>query len=715
VLEVTQESAVAIAMVTHLVLFVIVGAPVALAIREKTDGWGALLVDTLAFGLVLLVLGVTMYSWLGWLGVALVAATWVAMLAHAIARRTGLPGVAVPRGREWVFVGAWIGLAVVTIVLRFRSVNFLPWVGDMGAYVNWANEFARTGELNASWPPYFSSFLSISTTLFGDGATTAAVGITGLVLVVVLARLLGRLGVGRWIAFTTSALLAISLHGVWFATFPGSESLNAPLFLLWLATVVGALRSSRQNLPVWLVLAGVLMVSLGLLRGTAPLLLIPLIATAAVATTVGMWRDIAQRVWLVLGASLVGALVTYWYGILEIPRYYVDTQVRDLVPGSLFGLIEKAGLFEPTVLTAAVLAVVTIVLIGGGWLIAGRRAAATPPAATPTTPSSRVAVVLGAVLASAMLLGIVIDVALNAELIRGFLRAGIWLLFGGIAVIAVIGRSKLPHWVILFTLFIGSIAALFLAIQSYRLKIARGHAFFLYWDRYLFSELIPLFYVLFGLLLAVAWLVWGSALVTRFAAAESRRTRAVPAVVAAVALALVVVPTVPQVHLATSDTYMAGAWSFEQELIAEIPTTSTPVLWSATTERQVDGWFFPNTWMAFAKPLERSYGYDVLGIHGRGSDFAPDLVLDDASLAAVAVCAKAPEIVVFETQSGGTPLDARVTEPGITLTTIGEKTSDISVISQPPTVKGWTKATITVKAWLVRVDPALAATISCPA
>jgi hypothetical protein len=698
---------VAVAIAVHLALFVAAGLPAAAAIRAKEERWGALAADTLGFGLAFVGLGVTMYAWLGWFGAATIIVVWVGLIVWAVVRRVGLPSFDMPRGREWALVIAWIALALLTLALRFRAVNFLPWVGDMGAYVNWANEFARTGELHASWPPFFSSFLTISATLFGDGSTTAALAVSGLVLVVVLARLLSRVGVPAWIGFTVAALLSVNLHAIWFATFPGSESLNAPLFVLWLATVVGVITAAKRDLPAWLVLAGVVMLSLGLLRGTAPILLIGLLASAATATAVGVWRPTAPRVWLAFGASLVGALVSYWYGIAQIPRYYVDTQVRDLVPGPVFSLLERAGVFAPSIGTAIVLVLVAVGLSGGGWYLANRRRDAGQPSAVPFR--------LGLILGCAILLGMIVDVALNAELIRIFLRTGIWLLAAGIAVILIIGRSRLPHWVTLFVLFIGSNGAIFLAIQSYRLKIARGHAFFLYWDRYLFSELIPLFFVLFGVLLAVGWALWGQGMVTRLRASELPSRRALPAIAVTIALALVVLPTIPQLRLVTSDTYMQGAWQFEQKLIAQIPTEQTPIVWAASEEGPTPGFFFPNTWMAFAKPLDRSYGYTVLDIRGRGSDFAPDLVLTDATLASYAVCSGAPNILVFETQNGGAGLDARVADPGLTLRYLGENTSNISLLSQPPTNGNWTHAEITVKAWLVTADPTRAATISCPA
>jgi hypothetical protein len=696
---------VAVAIATHLALFIIAGVPAALAVRNASDGWGALAAETLAFGLVLLTLGVTMYAWLGWLGAAMVVAVWAALLAHVIVRRTGLPRIAAPRGREWVLVGAWLAVVVVTVALRFRSVNFLPWVGDMGAYVNWANEFVRTGELFASWPPYFPSYLSISSALFGDQLTTAGLSVSGLVLVLIVGRVLVRLGVGRWISFGVAALLTVNLHAIWFSTFPGSESINAPIYILWLMCIIGAIKAQAKAVPVWLLLAGIVMLSLGLLRGTGPLLLIPLIATAVVATVVGAWKITAPRLWLVTGASIAGAFVSYWYGISEIPRYYIDTQVRDLVPSSVFAAIERVGFFSPTPLTAILLIVVAIAVTGGGWFVANRRSKGGVVTRTPY--------VLGVVLGVAILTGMLVDVALNADVIRIFLRTGIWLLVAGIALIIVIGRSRLEQWVVLMVLFFGSTAAVFLALHSYRLKVARGHSFFLYWDRYIFSELIPLFYILLGLLLAVAYALWGERVIARFRASDSRVRRAVPAIAIAVAAALVVVPTIPQLHLVTKDTYMAGAWEFEQELIAEIPSLETPVLWSASQEGPTDGFFFPNTWMAFAKPLERSYGYTVYGVHGHVNDFAPDFVMTDATLATFAVCAKQPRLLVFETQNGGRPLDERISDPELTIEYIGEKTSSISLLSQPPTNGDWTHANIVVKAWFVTPSASLAASTTC--
>jgi hypothetical protein len=181
--------------------------------------------------------------------------------------------------------------------------------------------------------------------------------------------------------------------------------------------------------------------------------------------------------------------------------------------------------------------------------------------------------------------------------------------------------------------------------------------------------------------------------------------RALPAILATVLALAAVVPALPQIVLMEKDTYMQGAYPFERALIGLIPNRSTPILWSASEAVPAPGFFFPNTWMAFAKPMARSFGYPVIG--DRGSDFAPDTVLSAAVLEQKAVCHDSSDFTVFEAEVGGPTLPQRVTTSGITLTPLGTERGDISLLSQPPKNGDWTHFRLTVQAWTVHVDPTL--------
>jgi len=406
--------------------------------------------------------------------------------------------------------------------------------------------------------------------------------------------------------------------------------------------------------------------------------------------------------------SLAAAFISYWYGISRIAGYYVNIQIRDLVPAPVFRVVEQIGLFRPEIGTAVALVVVTAAL-GVVGIVLARRAVDRPEPVP--VPASRAPRVLAIVLASAIAAGVLADAIVNAEVWHILLRAGLWLTVAAIAMIFVLGWTRLPVEVVGLLLFAGTVAAVFLAIHTVRLKIERGHSFHMYWDRYIFSEILPVFFLVFAIGLT---LLWRARIVPLFASPR-RWVRAVPAAVVVVGLVAAVVPTTGELRLVTKDAYLRGAYEFEQQLIGLLPDTSTPIVWAATRPVQAEGWFFPNTYMAFAKPMARTFRYDVLNISGRGSDFSPDQVFTAHTLTEQAVCAGTDRLVLFEAQTGGGDFDERVDDPGISLESLGSVTSDIQLLSQPATEGDWTTAEIPVDAWLVTFSADELAGASCPA
>jgi hypothetical protein len=687
----------------HAALFFVVGFPVALCLRRRSWGWASLIVDALAGGLILVTLAISFYGWFGLPGPIIIAVLWVGSIVFAIVTRAGFPSLWRPVRRDWFLVGAWAVVLIAAIALRLRSVNFLPWVGDMGAYVNWANEFVRTGTLHATWPPLFSSYLAIAGALFGPAYTTAAVPFAGLLLVLIAARVTRALGAGRWATLITAAVVTVSVHAIWYSSFPASESLNAPLFLAWVGCLLGVLRSSGRQRIVWAVASAVSMTALGLARGDGPVLLAPLLVFAVLVLVVPDWRRFATRVWLAFAGSLLGGLLAFWYGIERIPTYFVVTQIQDLMPGSLFHALSRLGLFSPTVSTAVALLAIGAVVCAAGLILARRLGG--------RDRTTRVPRLLGRILGIALFVGIAADAAVNGEVWHILLREGLWLAVAFVLFVFFLWRSKLPQPTVAFVLFLGFIGAIFLAIQSYRLQLERTHSFYLYWDRYLVSEVIPILFVLFGLAASAVWTQWVSGWVARRLASSSAGVRALPAILATVLALAAVVPALPQIVLIEKDTYMQGAYPFEKALIGLIPSKTTPILWSASEPVPAPGFFFPNTWMAFAKPMARSFGYTV--ISDRGSDFAPDTVLSASALEQKAVCHDSNDFTVFEAEVGGPTLSQRVTTDGITLTPLGVRHSDISLLSQPPKNGDWTHFRLTVRAWTVHVDPSLTAGQTC--
>jgi hypothetical protein len=261
---------------------------------------------------------------------------------------------------------------------------------------------------------------------------------------------------------------------------------------------------------------------------------------------------------------------------------------------------------------------------------------------------------------------------------------------------------------------LGTTAGIFIAIHSLRLKVKRGHAFYLYWDRYLVSEVIPILFLLLAIGLTLAWQWRAGAIAKSLLEPEaSAAKKAVPIGVAVILLAGAILPTAGALALVERDAYMNGAYRFQLELNRLVPDRTAPILWSANSTGQAAGYFFPNTWMAFAKPMQRSFGYDVLALGVAGSDFSPDVVYSADSLAKDVVCLAKGTAIVFETDLGGPPLNQRITGAEFAITRLGSATSDISLLSEPPVNGGWTHAAISVTAWKVVVTPDPAHAIAC--
>jgi hypothetical protein len=667
----------------------LLGLPIALFTRRPSDGWPSFLADGLVLGFVAFALSPTLFAWIGVTGLVLFAAAWLTVAVLAIVRRPAWPTwPGKPNRRSLALIVCAAAIAVVAILFRLHNVNFLPWVGDMGAYVNWANEFARTGVLSATWPPLLSSFLAIPAAVFGTSATTANLGVAGLVLIVALCRLLGLLGTNRWIVLLSAGLAALSVHAIWYSTFPSSEALDAPMFLAWLITVVGIMRA--RNVIPWLAMNAATMLALGLTRGTGPFLLVPLVMLAVVVLVVPAWRWQAKRVWQLLASGLAGSVLAFWYGITRIHQYYVDMQFRSLVPPKIADLFEyKLQVFTPNFLTAAVL-ILSVVVVA---LVAWRIKAVDEDA---TANVSKLPSVLGWILSGVLFFGIAAAAIVNAGGWQILERIGLEFTILGIAAIVFASLRRFDTRQTAFVLLVGAIAAMFTGLQTYRLGNNSAHSFFIYWDRYFVSEVLPCLFVLTGITLNALLLLARSRGWLRPAFLS------IPAVVVAGAVVLAGFAFTERhdLKLEATGSYMDGAQQFQAKLDSSIPNKKEPVLWTATSSKQLPGFFFPNTWMAFARPMEISYGYNVKRIDNR-NNFDRDEVVNSTVLEQELACSSTGSIIVFELQNTGKNLGSRISDPNLTITSLASDRGRLSLLSEPPTNGGWQYLSLKTDVWKV--------------
>jgi hypothetical protein len=677
---------VAVSVLTTGSIFFVLGIPFAFSVRRRDEGWIPLAIDAALLGTVFGTLAVTLWSWLGVAGIVVSALLLAAAIAWPIVRRAGLP--ARPIRPPWVLVALWVVIGVVAIAFRLHDSTFLPWVGDMGAYVNWANEFVREGALSASWPPIFPIFLGISTAIFGTAGTTSGIAWCGILLLAAVIRVLGQLNVGRWVVAGVVGALALNVHFIWYSYFPSSEALNAPVFLAWISLIITTLRTERRDLPAVLVMSGIVMLHLGLLRGSGSFLLAPLLIAAVLATVIGVWRTWGPRLWLSFAAGLIGAEISIWYGISVIPRYFVDTQLRMLVPDSLFTWAQSAGLLGPDLPMIAVLVLLVGVAVIGVVIATRVRRRRSTGGEVATTRLAWIA-------AGVLVLVIAAEGIVGANVWFILFRSGIWIVAAAALGLVAVARRKTTTDQVPILSLVAMSALILIAFHTNRLGNNRSHSFFMYWDRYLVSEVIPALVVLAGV--GVAWVV--ALVLPRMSGLSVRARRVLPPAVAVVAIALTALPSIPILSLQWRDSYMAGAYPFEQRLMSHAKVGDA-VMWSATAHGYAPGFFFPNTWMAFAIPMERSFGYEFLNVDQGVYNFGPDDILDRSEL--LTALAKHPEITVYETQmSTGQPLGDRIDDPGIHIEKVGEEVSDISLLKQAPALQDWTHAHIKVVIWKV--------------
>ncbi|MBW1881096.1 MAG: hypothetical protein JRJ84_22310, partial [Deltaproteobacteria bacterium] len=159
--------------------------------------------------------------------------------------------------------------------------------------------------------------------------------------------------------------------------------------------------------------------------------------------------------------------------------------------------------------------------------------------------------------------------------------------------------------------------SVFAALFALRITEPRNHAYFLYWDRYLFSEAFP------GLVILAAVggdAIWQGVLRMR------RPWLARAAALAGVALFVWSGARALRYSLPVArSTLFADAY---QDLERLEESTSAegelPIIYSGFDD-QPKGWIFPNTFRAMALPLTETFGRRVLNIYGRGP-FSPDPV-----------------------------------------------------------------------------------------
>ncbi|RKR73241.1 glycosyltransferase family 39 protein [Frondihabitans australicus] len=699
----------------------IVGLPWGLVLRRRADDIVDLLSDSVLVGLVLTITGLTMYTYIGWAGLGISVVVELALVAVMVVRRRELGWPRLPIRREWVWIAVLVVILAVALVLRRHTIDFITYTGDMGAYVNWANQFLRTGGFHASWPPLYSVFLAFGGLLTGAKGVTGIIAITGLLLILGAVRVLRLVGVNGWVALIVAGVVAVHPESIWFSQIPLSESLNAPLLVIWLLSIIALFRAERVGVFAWSFVGGVSILALSLLRGTAPILVFALALVAVIALIAPRWRSLAPRLWLLVAANGAGSAIGFWYGVDRIPSYYVTTQIRELLPTGLYSKLVEIGILKATVVSALTLVVVVVVLAAVYALVrryaprvdvlvaSGGGASSADAGDEAADGGYSVGWVIRAieVLLALGMLVVVLDAKHRASDVWPILHREAFLLVV-VAIVTPILLAVTRHGRAQAALAIVSslVVIVFVQLQNKRLEAVSVHTTFLYWDRYLYSEFFPAMIVLVGLALGVvhrvvvvrldpATLVGRAALTggATPAASGSRLRRQLGVTTVAVAiLALVLVKAVlPVSRYIQHDELLLGAGQIETDLQVSMTDTTKPFVWGSTSGASVASSGFPNTWMAYGTPLAVSFGREFANSQHTQpkGDFAPDPVLTAAALDQAMSCTKSDSVYVVESETGGKSLKKRLAGTDLTVSHLTTIRQDVVQLSQLTPMDSW--------------------------
>jgi hypothetical protein len=612
--------------VSALVVFgvlVLIGSPIALSIRGTRPEWTGLAFESVVIGLVveLFVAIVLLHAGHYSPATALVlTAVLVAGATYAVRRagaRSGTPpaDLSLLKHLEPGLIGlATLVLIGVALGIRHAPSYFIFQTGDMGGYVNSANILTRSGQPFGTSPQGFTLFLRETNLLLGKAHTVAGVPALGAILLLGVIAFARTLGLHVAAALAVAAVVVVHPVMVWFSLFPVSESLYAVLLLALLYLVVRA-RSTRSH--SYAVMAGIVAGALLLVRGEA-MLMAPILVLVMFASAVSDDDGTASVQRRFTSVALVTLFVSYAYDV-HYTHLYFRAQLRHLLPGSLSRFAEDAHLEELSiVLVLAGALALALVLWANRWV--SRRA--------------RPRVVDRPALFWRCACGAVIGLSVVALLF--FRLAGLgdtWLRWGpvllalcaigAVAVALQPGKHIDAVCGVLLFLVIGVYTVLF----ARRVPAPKTQTYYLYFDRYLFSEVLPA---------ALPLAAIGVQMLVDACTRVSSGTRAARIAIAGV-VAIVLIGLVPQVHETRRVTrYRLLGRSYEAVHRLDELTRAKgagAIVYSGSATPPVH-WFYPNTFRAFAVPLRQSFDRQVFGVPARplAKDYAYDATTAQAVL-----------------------------------------------------------------------------------
>jgi len=551
------------------------------------------------------------------------ALAWIPARRHLALLRPGRPG--------WL-AGVLALLAVPAVWLRDDPIYFAYQVADFGEYVNRGNVVARGGSFGGWFVNGFPLLLAESNLVLGVDSTTDVLPFLGLTVAAGILAVLAVAGAPRIVIAAAAVPLTFHVQAVWFSQFPASELLYAALLVVTLLLSAAALRGSDRRVAAAAGAFGFLLV---VTRGNGLVYLpVVIVGLALVPVLTDRARaGVLRAHFVVLGAALwLGSL----YDARFNPRYFLDAQAAPRLPrpvGAAFARLDEplVALGFSIVVAAAIAAGAALGMVVDRMLARPRRLAGARRATVG---------VLALVVAAAHLLVFDPDTYLpRYDVLGPVLWASVVL---GLGVWVWRARDDLDgvqRYLLGWPLLVGLTMATF-QVTRMRRSATFDATWFLYWDRYFFSEAFPM------LLLAGAV----AAAVVVAAARASERRWATPSVLAAGGVLLVagVVDMVPATRHATSDAMFADAYDDLAALDA-LMTEGIPIVFDGPPTIP-DGYFWSNTSRGIVDPLRETFGRRMLNVTG-ASD--PDPAPSSAQVRAMLRGVDATEGYVVQVRGAG--------------------------------------------------------------
>ncbi|MFP5322426.1 MAG: hypothetical protein ACLGIC_11350, partial [Acidimicrobiia bacterium] len=478
------------------------------------------------------------------------------------------------------------------VALRSSPIYFAYQVADFGEYVNRGNVLAGGGPFGGWFVNGFPLVMGESSLLLGEDRTPYVMPFLGLLVGAAVLATVHLAGAPRAVVAAVAVPFAAHVHAVWFSQFPASETLYAALLA---TSVLLATAALVQRDHVAAAIGGAFGFLLVVSRGNG-LVYLPVVAVglALVPVLTDEARSAVLRTHLVVLAA--GLWLGSVYDARHNPRYFLDQQAVPRLPGPV---ADRFGRLDELRVAAAFTVVVAIGLaaaIGVGLLL--ERARRRPG----LLRGLRVAAV-GVVIAGVVAAHLVVITpesylpryeALGAPV---FAAAGLALAVWFADAL----RDGVSRFLVAWPLLVGTTMATFQATRM-RKSMSVDAQWFLYWDRYFFSEAFPM-------LLLAGGVAAGVVLATTSGRALARR-----AVLGsgAVLVLVWVIDIVPPTRRSGEDVMFEDTYE-ELAAIDELMPEPQPVIYDGLVEHP-EGWFWANSSRVLGDPLSETFGRRILNL-----------------------------------------------------------------------------------------------------